>query len=77
MIRAPWYFVSSARNSVNGKKPAFFKSLGNISFTELTPRPIWSTILDVFYYASPSHFETPTSSGKKFLLKSMSNPIDH
>ena len=28
MIWAPWYFVSSPRNSVNGKKHAFIKSCG-------------------------------------------------
>ena len=33
---------------VNSKKPAFIKSCGNILLTELTPKPIWSTILDVF-----------------------------
>ena len=48
MILAPGYFVSSPRNSVNGEKPSFKKSCGNIFFTELTPRPIWSTILNVF-----------------------------
>ena len=48
MIWAHWYFVSSPRNSVNGKKSAFIKSCGNIFIIELTPRPVWSTILNVF-----------------------------
>ena len=44
---APWYFVCSPRNYVNSKKHAFIKRNGDFFFTELVPRPIWSTILDV------------------------------